>query len=398
MTSEVVLLRIGAEDALASLEMALWRNAGRPLGLWIAPGDRGAETLWPGACHTASLSNTDGPAGRLHWRLEGGQEATSRVDREAAIETAVPARGSSTTVQIAAEPYRSALGSQFSKPAVVTVEPRFESLALIYMPAGRGVSVSRHLRPEGRRKSLRRLMEQLAFPGGWIIRRHASDLGDMAVEVQARWLMDDAAQIAVHPTSAAAHAALLAAAAAAVSGSDTVTVMAAADAALNGIEAFAAGALAGVKVRVQTADPEMLAELAEEVLRPAMAPVVPFGRGGSVVIEPGETLTAMDINLGGEPLARGLVAGLGVAGEAIALRRLSGTIVIDLPMTGEAARMGDKALQTGIAALCAAIEPVLGNVTVHGLTATGLLEISLPRRYKALHEWRDHPAIAAYRT
>lgn len=119
-----------------------------------------------------------------------------------------------------------------------------------------------------------------------------------------------------------------------------------------------------------------------------LAPEVPLPGGGLLRIEPVETLTAIDVDAAGhaagDAARTALEVDLAAAGEVVRqlrLRALSGLIVIDFLEleTKDARRQVAEALQAGFEA--AEVE-----ASVSPMRASGLVELTVPRRRLPLHE------------
>ena len=143
----------------------------------------------------------------------------------------------------------------------------------------------------------------------------------------------------------------------------------------------------------------------EDLLQPRIA----LPSGGSLLIEPGRTLTAIDVNSGRHPARAGAEAqGLAVNLEAVPeiarqlrLRHLSGLIVIDFLEPADPAA-GRRVIQALKAALKADPQPCrvsslgasgLGasGLGASGMSASGLVEMTRRRARPALHELLTEP-------
>lgn len=133
----------------------------------------------------------------------------------------------------------------------------------------------------------------------------------------------------------------------------------------------------------------------EEQVEALLSPEVPLPGGGSLLIEPVRTLTAIDVNLGrmsggGPAQVQALAVNLEAVTEIarqLRLRALSGLIVIDfLELKGRSAR--DQVIAALRGALAADDEPS----QVMGMSASGLLEMTRRRGAPTLSEILTEPA------
>lgn len=133
----------------------------------------------------------------------------------------------------------------------------------------------------------------------------------------------------------------------------------------------------------------------EEQLEALLSPEVPLSGGGSLLIEPVRTLTAIDVNLGrmtsgGPAQAQALAANLEAVAEIarqLRLRAISGLIVIDfLEMKDKRAR--DRV----VASLRELLEADEEPSQVIGMSPSGLLEMTRRRGAPTLAETLTAPA------
>lgn len=136
-------------------------------------------------------------------------------------------------------------------------------------------------------------------------------------------------------------------------------------------------------------------EGAEEQIEALLSPEVPLPGGGSLLIEPVRTLTAIDVNLGsmsrgGSAQAQTLAVNLEAAEEIarqLRLRAISGLIVVDfLELKSKAGR------EKVVAALRAALEADSEPSQLRGMSASGLLEMTRRRGAPTLAELLTDPA------
>ncbi|MSO81628.1 MAG: ribonuclease E/G [Alphaproteobacteria bacterium] len=123
----------------------------------------------------------------------------------------------------------------------------------------------------------------------------------------------------------------------------------------------------------------------EAVIEGALAPRVALPGGGELVFEPGETLTAVDVNSGshagsGMKLARDVnIEAVVALGRQLRLRALAGAIVVDaLKMT----ERHDRAAVLEALRETVADDPA--GVVVHGWTVLGFIELTRARRGPSL--------------
>lgn len=131
------------------------------------------------------------------------------------------------------------------------------------------------------------------------------------------------------------------------------------------------------------------AEGIEEEIEALLQPEVPLPIGGSLLIEPVRTLTAIDVNAGNSrssALALDLAAVEEIARQ-LRLRALSGLIVVDF------LELPDHAGRNAVAqSLRKALRPEPEAVQVSPMRASGLVEIARQRLRPALHEVLTEPA------
>jgi Ribonuclease G/E len=132
----------------------------------------------------------------------------------------------------------------------------------------------------------------------------------------------------------------------------------------------------------------------DEVIEALLEPEVILPGGGSLLIEPVQSLTAIDVNTArhdgrGGPRARALEVDLEAAAEIprqIRLRGLSGLIVIDF------LELGDKAArQEVVARLEAGLKDDPMPARVFAMSPSGLVEMSRRRSRPALHDLLTEP-------
>ncbi|MGE0254373.1 MAG: ribonuclease E/G [Alphaproteobacteria bacterium] len=133
----------------------------------------------------------------------------------------------------------------------------------------------------------------------------------------------------------------------------------------------------------------------EAAIEEALARRVGLPGGGEIVFEPGETLTAIDVNSGshagsGMKLARDVNIEAAVAlGRQLRLRAIAGAIVVDaLKMT----ERHDRAAV--LDALRAAVADDPAGVVVHGWTVLGFIELTRARRGPSLAARLQEPVAA----
>lgn len=147
---------------------------------------------------------------------------------------------------------------------------------------------------------------------------------------------------------------------------------------LSEVSSLAANAIKGPEAR----------RIADEALDAALAREIALAGGGSIAIEPTRALTAIDVDSGNRTadqpgrLARSTnLAAVDAVARHIALRALSGLIVIDLLHTE--AREDRDAVRERLAAQLS----FLGlRGEVGGVSRFGLLELAVERRRRPLHE------------
>ena len=235
------------------------------------------------------------------------------------------------------------------------------AIALTVQP---GVAVSRQL-PESVRKRLRERLKGLAYGGpGLIVRsaaRESDDLEGIWRDLLDQWRAIEARFGEAPPRRL-------------WSPPDAVTLlvrrfrperMIAGDAAT-------AAKLRSLSVAVEKVERPFEAFGIEDELARALAREIPIP-GGRLLVEEGETLTAIDVNGAGSRLDLCLAAAREI-GRLIRLRELGGTLVVDFPFTDG---KGDR--NRVDAAMKAAVAGDPEPVDCLGWTRTGLYEMTRPR-------------------
>lgn len=160
------------------------------------------------------------------------------------------------------------------------------------------------------------------------------------------------------------------------------------------LQALKVGAVAADFVLHSDARPLFEAEDLEEQVEALLVPRVALSGGGFLLIEPGQTLTAIDVNAGGSDGRGGAAAQAKAVNLAavpeiarqLRLRALSGLIVIDF--------LEMKAPEDRKAVAAAMREAIAGDsepCQVFGLSPSGLLEMTRRRGRQPLHELLTHP-------
>jgi Rne/Rng family ribonuclease len=112
----------------------------------------------------------------------------------------------------------------------------------------------------------------------------------------------------------------------------------------------------------------------EAAVEALLQPVTEF-TGGRLVCEHTEAMTVFDIDLADRSAQH---AALEALARQVGMRQLSGTVVIDWPRLPDAAKT--------LKRLSGLLKQNPQPVTVHGFSRNGLIELSIPRRRRMLHE------------
>jgi Rne/Rng family ribonuclease len=287
------------------------------------------------------------------------------------------------------------------KGARVTGRPALPGRALVFDPHHPGVSVSQRVADRDAAARLTTAVRALALPGeGFIVRSAAlaaspDALAAEAARLRAAWREIETRRAGLKPPACLhredAIVALLRDAGAAV-GEIVVDMRGAADALRPRLEVALPDLAPRLVVRpvrdwVPSAD-----EIDEQVVA-ALEPEVPLPSGGTLLIEPGRTLTAVDVNSGGgasDPGGRRagerrfLEANLEAAAEIarqLRLRNIGGIVVIDFIDV-----KAPQARAQVVDALKAAVADDPAPCWIGPMSRLGLVEMTRRRRGASLAE------------
>ena len=277
-----------------------------------------------------------------------------------------PESGEGLTVQISRAPRADKLG--VARCAVVLT-----GRGLVHLPFESGVKISRRLEIDGdRRAALEALVA--GRPGGWIFRRAAGELEseDFAAEV---------AMLAGEGQNAAAPEPNLPAPDAfrrlATDYPAPDRILASGLVAQRSVERWCQAFAPSLAARVQAA-PAALFDLhdLDEAIAALADQRVPLGGGGSLVIEPTEALTVIDVNAGAESnLLSANLAAAAEIGLQLRLRHIGGIVVIDfISMTRQRDR--DRIMES----LKAAVADDPSQTYIVPMSPLGLVEMTRERR------------------
>lgn len=306
-------------------------------------------------------------------RLEDDNEGFLPFDR--IIGGAQPRPGDSLLVQVRRPP-------QGGKGAALTGDITLPGHLVVLLPLSGGLRVSRRLEDQEERARLLALGKRLKPPGmGLIVREDARHADEAALRDELSALLQKWAQIQRDASALSAPAAL--------------------SRAPGGLEKLLRETRAPIEA-VITDDPDSAAPLGLPVrftqdpmglnrvphqLAAARRRRVPLKSGATLVFDPCEAMTVVDVNTARQPLGRDrdralLETNLEAAREItrlLRLRRTGGMILIDfIDMASEADR------EAVIAALKEAALDDPARVTVHGFTSLGLLEMTRARTDEAM--------------
>jgi len=278
--------------------------------------------------------------------------------------------GESITIQAVREPRGAKLGLGSRS---ITLTGR----ALIHLPLEGGISVSRRAAiSENRRAALQSLLT--GRRGGWIVRRTATLVDDVAIAAEAdalareaKGLLDDTS-LSLAPD---AFRRLMSDHGLPAPDGIIVCGRAAEQSVERWRSAFAVDH--SVKIERHTGLGGLFdAHDLEEAIESLSNPRVPLADGGAVVIEGTEALTAVDVNAGADSNALGvnLAAAKEIARQLI-LRHIGGIVVIDFISLS---RPSDR--ERTVAALKSAVADDAARTRILPMSAFGLVEMTRERR------------------
>jgi ribonuclease E/ribonuclease G len=276
-----------------------------------------------------------------------------------------------------------------AKGPVLTMDVALPGRFLVHVPKGRGIAVSRRLGAGDARAALMARLSAATVGEGWIARAGAATVDPALLSLEADALA--AAWSAMAAAAAAGGAPRRLAAAPGVLERALTELAVTAPVRILVDDAGLAGALArwcderapdlaGAVVRHK--GPPGLFDMRDldSAIAALAGPRVPLAGGGSLVIEPTEALTAIDVNAGerSNALAVNLEAAAEIARQ-IRLRNIGGIVVVDfVNMRGR----GDGERLLGALAGAVADDPV--QTQVYGMSALGLVELTRARRGPSL--------------
>ena len=292
--------------------------------------------------------------------------------------------GDAVLVQVRREP-------ESGKGAKLTARPSLPGRALVLVPGGDEVRVSRRIGDSDERRRLGDLARTLPAAAGWIVRAAAAGATAESLDVEAqslsaRWAKIEAKRAASRPP-ALLHRAPDAALAA---------IIDEAGAELAGIVVDDPGTLAAIRAALpefagrieRYAGPGALFEVydVEEQIEAALAPRVPLPSGGVVALAETAAVVAVDVDSGGtagdaaeETALRVNIEAAETIARQVRLRDLAGHIVIDfVPM-----RRRDNATRV-LAALRRGFDDDDRRFHIAGFTRLGLVEMTRQRRGPSL--------------
>jgi ribonuclease G len=241
---------------------------------------------------------------------------------------------------------------------------------VVHLPRDSGIKFSRRLEiDDAKRAALEALVA--GNPGGWIFRRSAaqSDVADFAAEIAALAAEGQGAGI----TAPDAFRRL----ATDCGAEPPDRILVAGLAALRTVERWCRAFAPSLEARIEPAEAGLfdLHDL-DQAISALAEPRVPLPGGASLVIEPTEALTVIDVNAG--PEANALSVNLAAAdeiGRQLRLRHIGGIVVIDfISMTRPRDR--DRIVE----ALKAAVADDLAQTYIVPMSALGLVEMTRERR------------------
>ncbi len=286
--------------------------------------------------------------------------------------------GQSVIVQVKAD----AVGAKGPSLTMdVTVPGRF----LIHAPFGRDIAVSKRLGAGPARAELSRRLRQIVTGAGWIVRAGAATADDarLAAESEALHLVwrgiRDAALTAGAPGPLHSGPDAMARALIEQGASTPASILIDGEAAARRLTGWCADQAPDLLPLIErhTAPPRLfdLRDL-DSAIADLLDTRVALPRGGSLVIEPTEALTVVDVNAGerGNPLDVNLDAAREIARQ-LRLRNVGGIVVVDfvnMRSRGDAERV--------LAALTDAVDGDPVQTQVYGMSKLGLVEVTRARR------------------
>lgn len=276
-----------------------------------------------------------------------------------------------------------------AKGPSLTMDATLPGRFLIHAPFGRDVAVSKRLGAGPARAELTRRIQRLATGSGWIVRAGAAtaDDGRLAAESEALHLLwrgiRDAALGATAPCLLHNGPDAPARALIEQGGAEPATILVDDEGLARGLTAWCADRAPDLLPRIERhgkphETPTRLFDLhdLDSAIAGLLDTRVALARGGSLVIEPTEALTVVDVNAGerGNPLDVNLDAAAEIARQ-LRLRNVGGIVVVDfvnMRARGDAERV--------LAALADAVDGDPVQTQVYGMSKLGLVELTRARR------------------
>lgn len=288
--------------------------------------------------------------------------------------------------------------AQGGKGASLTLAPTLAGHALVFVPGGDGVNISRRIEDEAVRDRIKATVEGVVkemneadhpTAGGFIVRTAAMDSDEDAFAAEARSLavlwedIQARAKLAQAPALVHAEPDLFTRVLRDHGGGGIRRVVADDTASINQAEDHFHGATNAPMIEHYTADEPLFESTGvEDELETALGPRVELPGGGVIVIEATEALSAIDVNSArhgaDNPDAAALEVNLEAAQEIarqVRLRNIAGLIVIDFIHMLDAAHL-DRVHQ----ALATALGGDAALARIGGFTELGLVEFARRRR------------------
>nr|WP_274389995.1 ribonuclease E/G [Azospirillum doebereinerae] len=286
--------------------------------------------------------------------------------------------GQPVLVQVKADPV-GAKGPSLTMD--VTLPGRF----LIHAPFGRDIAVSKRLGAGPARAELTKRIQSLVTGSGWIVRAGAAQAGDdrLAAESEALHLawrgIRDAAASAPVPSLLYSGADATARLLTELGGTVPARILVDGPDLAKPLSAWCADRTPDLLPLIeQHKDPRRLFDLRDldGAIAELLGTRVALPRGGSLVIEPTEALTVVDVNAGerGNPLEVNLEAAAEIARQ-LRLRNVGGIVVVDF-VNMRARSDAERVLN----ALTEAVESDPVQTQVYGMSKLGLVEVTRARR------------------
>ncbi len=277
-----------------------------------------------------------------------------------------------------------------SKGVRLTTELNIDTPSLVYFPNNHAIRLSRQIQGDERREQLKKSLQTLVIEqqmtGGFIIRSSVNDIADnswldAAGDLWSRWQEIKQSMRQSKKVGLAYQSSNLMSRLAQLIVIEKIESVAGVSSAQ---QFFQESAITFMALDVSRLTAELSNLDFEKQLNQAMHPLVELPKGGSIVIEKTEALTAIDVNMGSavqhqmSVLELNLIAAK-VIFEQLRLRNISGMIIVDF-INMATKKEKDRLLQE----IHQLVSEDNVRVDVYGYTGLGLIELSRERIYPSL--------------